>query len=280
MKFDAYAGNVWKGSSEQVAELLSFGMKGRVVQGKPRGRYRAVYELQGMPLDGSVWVADDAQLETVYFEIKGAVTPSGVSTLRRHFPESHTVARMDSAEDYEAPDAYSQVVETVDSVCDPRVKSHTWQPRGADAATEGATTYWGSPQSRVMVRCYEAGKMKDRLHYGKPDWVRAEAQVRPGKAREKVLAASCTALDAWGFARWSRDAAERLAQVEVQRFAPDTTAPTYEKTELYLARAYRRFFETSLADVGDWTSVGRNIEQIWKLDDEARALSTRRGLGR
>lgn len=271
MRLDAYAGNVSGGvSPEQVAELISFGVKGRVSRGKPRGRYADVFEVGKLPADGSAWVGRDRHLDTAYFEVKGATTPPAVETIRRHFSGSHTVSRLDSCEDYTAPGAYAQLVRAVDSACDPRVKSHAWQPRGEGSETEGATTYWGSSQSRVMVRVYEAGKMRDRLHLGKPDWARAEAQVRPGKAAEKALAASVSALDAWGFARWSQRAAETLAQVEVQRFAPLSDAPTYDGTTLYLARAFRRHLHEMLADFGAWDCIGREFESVWAADDKCK----------
>jgi hypothetical protein len=268
VRFDAYAGNVPGVRPDQVAELLSFGVKGRVVRGKPRGRYGDVWEVGNLPADGSVWVGHDRQLEASYFEVKGATTPPAVDLLRRNFPGSHTVSRMDSCEDYNDPAAYSKLVRLVDLACDPRVKSHAWQPRNDEEA--GATTYWGSPQSRVMVRAYEAGKMPDRLHYGKPDWARVEAQIRPGKGREKAHASSVSALDAWGFAAWSKRAAERLAQVEVERFAPQADAPSFDKTTLYVARAFRRHWEEMLADFGDWHCIGKELEEVWRLDDEAK----------
>jgi hypothetical protein len=270
MRFDAYAGNAWKLSPEQLAELLSFGSKGRVQRGKPRGRYADVFEVANLPVAGSIWVGRDRELESAYFEVKGETTPSAVATIRRHCAGQHTVSRLDSCEDYNAEGAYGQLVRVIDGCCDPRVKSHAWQPRGLAAQDDGATTYWGSPQSRVMVRCYEAGKMKERAHFGRPNWARAEAQVRPGKAKEKLQAASASALDAWGFARWSQRAAESLAQVGVQRFAPETGGASFDGTTLYLARAFRRHWAEMLEDLGDWECIGRELEQIWKLDDEAK----------
>jgi hypothetical protein len=118
-----------------------------------------------------------------------------------------------------------------------------------------------------MVRVYEAGKMKERLHYGRPNWVRAEAQVRPGKSLEKQAAAHISPLDAWGFSGWSRRAAERLSECEVQRFAPAADVPVFDKTTLYLARQFRRHFEEMLADLGDWECLGREVQAIWAADD-------------
>lgn len=264
MRFDAYAGNVWGGATaSEVAEMVAFGTGGRTARGRPRGRYTDVFEVK----DGAEsigWTARDEQLETAYFEFKGATTPKSAGAIRKHWTEAHTVSRLDACEDFDEPGAFSRLVAIVDAARDPRVTSHAWQPRGGD---EGATVYWGSKQSRVMVRCYEAGKMKERVHFGRPDWARAEAQIRPGKAAEKKLASSISALDAWGFAEWSRRAAEALSHVEVQRFAPEHVPPQFDTTTLYLARAFRRHFEQMLLDFGDWECLGREVASIWEQDD-------------
>jgi DNA relaxase NicK len=156
------------------------------------------------------------------------------------------------------------------------VKSDEIRPRDGD---RGRTIYWGSTTSRVMVRVYEAGKMRDRLHFGRPDWARAEAQIRPGKAMEKVAAAQVSPLEAWGFAAWSMRAAEALSQFEVPRFAPAVTPATFDRTTVYLARAFRRHWESMLEDFGDWECIGREMAAVWAADDQAEE-ATRAALKR
>ena len=270
MRFDAYAGNVSGSFPEEVATMVAHANAARVERGRPRGRYHDVFEVKdGNELLG--WVAHDAQIDTAYFECKGATTPACAAAIRKHWPSSHTVSRLDSCEDYNEPGCYGRLVGLVDSCRDPRVKSKQIAPRlGQD---DGITTYWGAPTSRVMVRCYEAGKMKERLHLAKPNWVRVEAQVRPGKAIEKTIAATVSPLDAWGWAAWAQRCAEALCQVEVQRYAPPSTPPEFDKTTLYLARAFRRHFEELIAERGDWVCIGREFDAIWAKDDEVKAPS-------
>ena len=112
--------------------------------------------------------------------------------------------------------------------------------------------------------------MKDRLHMGRPDWVRVEAQVRPGKAAEKLVAAQVSPLDAWGWSAWSKRTAEAISQVEVPRFAPPATEQDFGKTTLYLARAYRRHLQEMLQDFGAWECVGREFQAVWDKDDLAQ----------
>ncbi len=265
MKWDAYAGNISGSKPADVAELLAFGVQGGLSRGRPRGRYSDVWDVKDAGTSVG-WVAHDSQLDTAYFEVKGARTPDAVSTIRRHWSESHTVSRCDACEDYSEPGSFDSLVALLDAHKDPRVKSLEIRPREGDL---GRTINFGSPVSRIYVRCYEAGKMRERLHFMKPDWARVEAQVRPGKAIEKAIAARISPLEAWGFGGWTQRAAEALAQVEVQRFAPDTTPPTFERSTLYVARAFRRHWEEMLLDFGSWREVGAEIEAVWKADDEA-----------
>lgn len=267
MKWDAYAGNVTGSKPVQVAEMLAIGVHGRVERGRPRGRYHDVFEVKDAG-ESVGWVAHDQQLDTAYFEVKGARTPEAVTTIRRHWGEAHGVSRMDACEDYAAPGAFDQLVALLDRCKDPRVKSDEIRPRDGD---RGRTIYYGSRTSRVYVRCYEAGKMKERLHFNRPDWARAEAQVRPGKAIEKRIAAKCTPLEAWGFGAWTHRAAEELSQVDVERFVRNDPPPSFDKTTLYVARTFRRHLEEMLSDFGTWRCIGSEFEEIWRLDDEAAA---------
>lgn len=271
MRFDAYAGNVYGGASpEEVATLVAWGAGCRVARGKPRGRYHDVFEvLDGADMAG--WVGRDYGLEAAYFELKGNATPITAAAVRKHWPDSHGVSRVDSAEDYGEKDSYSRLQVTIDKARDPRVTSRHIEPRGSD---DGRTTYWGSPKSRAMVRLYEAGKMRDRLHYGRPDWVRAELQYRPGKAEEKRQAAKMSPVDVWGTAAWSRRAAVLLGAVDVPRFAPPSLPAEFDRTTLYLARAFKRHWAVMLEDFGSWDCIGRELAAVWEADDLAALATT------
>lgn len=267
MRFDAYAGNVYGSASpEQVAEMLAFGLKARVSRGKPRRRYSDVYEVK----DGAVtcgWLGKDDHLDTTYFEFKGVTTPDAVASLRKHWATVHRVSRVDSCEDYDDPTAFERLTAIMDGAKDPRVQSTMIAPRDGD---RGRTFYWGAKSSAAMVRVYEAGKMQERLHHGKPDWVRAELQMRPSKSITKLASAFMTPLEVWGLSSWTTRAAEALSHVEVPRYVCPQEPPQFDRTTLYLARAFRRHFEEMQADFGSWECIGTEIETIWKLDDEAK----------
>jgi hypothetical protein len=238
-----------------------------VERGRPRGRYTDVFDVKdGADMIG--WVGRDAMIDTAYFEFKGSSTPTTAAAIRKHWPSKHTVSRADACEDLEHPDAFDQVMRVFDAAKDPRVHSLLMAPRDGD---RGRTIYWGSGQSRAMSRLYEAGKMKERLHFGRPNWVRAEGQFRPGKAAEKVLAATLTPLEFWGLSAWTKRAAEGLCQVEVPRFAPPSQPVEFDKTTLYLARAFRRHLEQMVEDYGSFECIGIELKAVWAADDAAAA---------
>lgn len=233
------------------------------------GRYHDRFVIADGPTSVG-WLGHDAVLDTAYFEVKGEHTPEAASCIRRHWPMGHTVSRLDACEDYDEAGSFDRLTAIMDEAKDPRVKSKIVAPRDGD---RGRTIYWGSPTSRAMVRVYEAGKMQERLKFGRPNWVRAEAQVRPGKALEKRAAAQITPLEAWGFSAWSKRAAEVLSGCELPRFAPPQDAPTFDRTTLYLARTFRNHWAELLADLGDWECIGREFAAVWQADDEAKAAT-------
>lgn len=272
MKFDAYAGNIWDGRMEQVAELIAHRTKARLERARPRSRYGAVLEV----FDGAApigWVADDPVNHCAYFEFKGCRTPDVASALQADLaPGSFNVSRADVCEDFDEPGAHRRLVALVDATKrDDRVESLAMTPRNGD---RGETIYWGSPKSAMRVRCYEKGKQAENLHLGRPNWARLEAQVRPSKSVQKSLAASLSPLAMWGFASWSKNVAEAITGLELARFAPPQEAPQFDRTTMYLARTFQRHFKEMLEDFGSWECVGREIEAIWAQDAQ-----TKRGLG-
>jgi hypothetical protein len=220
------------------------------------------------------WVGADGYLGKSYFEFKGATTPEAVSCVRRHWPHDHNVSRVDSCEDYDGSSVLGRLVSIIDLHRDPRVKRGLIASRDDDG---GSTYYWGAKTSAAMVRCYEAGKMKERLHFQRPGWVRVELQLRPAKSVSKLAASHASPLDVWGFSGWTSKVAQAFSGVDVPRFVFDYTPPQFDRTTLYLARAFRRHFEEMKADFGDWDCVGREIEAIWSADDQAQEEARKAG---
>lgn len=72
-----------------------------------------------------------------------------------------------------------------------------------------------------------------------------------------------------GLTAWTQRVASVIAGLPVPRFEPDPRQYSFDKTTLYLARTFRRHWQEMLADFGSWECVGRELEAIWKQDDEA-----------
>ena len=268
MRFDAYAGTVWESHGAEVAEMVSWKVKGQVARVNPRARYAEAFEVKVGP-QAIGWTGTDRTLKAAYFEFKGEPTPHVVSALRQHWPEAHGVSRLDACEDYNAPGAFHQLVQLVDThKADSRVTSDEIRPRDGD---RGATVYWGSRTSRALVRAYEKGKQKENLALGKPHWARIEMQLRPGKAVEKQICSKLDSVQAWGLTRWTQRVAQALTTVDVERFAAPQQRPTFDRTTAYIARTFRRHLEEMLADVGDWECVGREFGAVWRADDDDAA---------
>ncbi len=271
MRFDGYAGTVRGFEFSYVAEALATSLNGIVARGRPRRRYGQVLDVD---VDGrqAAWVGWDEGNGTVYFEGKGETSPSLVKGVRVHFRDAHTVARADVCEDYDAPGAFEQLQALIRSQKGERV--HGGYVALPDDPEQGRTWCAGVRGGVSMVRVYEAGKMRDRLHYGRPGWVRCELEARPHYARDKAAAAHMEPLHFWGIAAWSHRVGQALAQVEIPRFEPEQRTYSTDKTGLYIARTFRRWFETQLADGID---VMRQFQEVWEQDDaQAEASENRR----
>lgn len=265
MKFDAYAGSVPGTVSRDVAALLAADLSARAEPGKQRGRYTDVFDLA----DGHepvAWVGIDRASEAVYFEGKGVRTPDLVQAVRERWGTRHRVTRADACEDFEAPAAFGDLLGLLDAHRHRRVRSHLIQPRDRDT---GSSVTFGTRGGRSFVRLYEAGKMADRVHFGRPDWVRLELEYRPHRPAEKEGAARITPLEVWGVTEWTRTVAEKLADQAVPRIDFDVKPPSFDTTTLYLARTFRRHWHELLTDLGSFTCIGKEFEEIWRLDDEA-----------
>lgn len=269
MRFDGLAGTIradreW-GAWERVAQVLAHDLGGVITRGKAMRRYGQVLRVEHGG-HCAVWVGHDPGNDTIYFEGKGESSPDLVASVRKRFP-GHTVARADVCEDYDAEDAFERLQHLVRAQKGPRVKGA--YVHLSDDTEDGRTWAAGARGGVSYVRLYEAGKMKERLHVGRPHWVRLELEARPHYAADKAAAAGMSPLELWGLSGWTQRVAEAFTQVEVPRYEADRAAPTHHRTKLYLARAFRRFWEECHADGQDWTCIGREFEEIWKADDDA-----------
>ena len=113
-----------------------------------------------------------------------------------------------------------------------------------------------------MLRLYEKGKQPEYLHLARPDWVRAEIQVRPAKEAKQEFS-SLSALEVWGASTWTRELA---SEILLQHVDPHAAGTTYRKTSLeqrlgWLARQYGPTLMELYSEVGSWECVGLTVSE-------------------
>lgn len=275
MRFDAYAGTI-KGDRpfHEVAQVLAYDLDGVVVRGKPVKRFGEVLRVERAG-HCAVWVGKDHGNGTVYFEGKGDSSSDLVSAVRSRF--DHGVSRADICDDYDDPIAFERIQAIVRKYKGPRVVGA--YEKLPDDPTMGRTWVAGVRGNPAYVRVYEAGKMKEREHFNRPHWVRAELECRPHYAADKLAAASMSPIQFWGMSPWTQRVAEVLHEVDVPRYEVEYRPPTHDKTRVYLATTFRRFWESCLEDGQDGNCILADFKEIWRENDEREGL-IKRGLGR
>lgn len=163
-----------------------------------------------------------------HVETTGGDAERLVPLIRRHWPD-HRVTRVDSAMDWDDRQGFDRL-----SKCGLSVKrAFGLKSRLAGDwidGVDGRTLYLGGKAAAVEVRSYEKGKQIPEA--GRPDWCRAECQVRPPKLAGKLALASVDAAGVWGAARWSRGLFEALqglpvARVDMRGWVPPDDARAY-----------------------------------------------------
>ena len=270
-RFDAYAPTLRGVSFDQVVHTLSRETGGGLREGSTRRRYGVVADVMlGNKL--AAWVGDDRGNGCVYVEAKGDTTPELVDIIRGYWPQ-HSVARADACADFDGEGVFDYLQELAREVKGDKVKAgYVALP---DDPEEGRTWAIGRRGGVAYARLYEAGKQPDKAHWCRPHAVRFEVEARPHYAKDKAAAASMLPVEIFGIAPWCARVSSLLLGAEVPRFTPEVKASTHSKTTLYLARAFRRHWAEALADLGDWECIGRELEAIWREDDELTARMQR-----
>jgi hypothetical protein len=78
-------------------------------------------------------------------------------------------------------------------------------------------------------------------------------------------------LQFFGLGGWTHRVGEALSQVDIPRYLSHHDAATHDKTKVYLAINYRRFWDACLADGQDMECLGREFKEIQAKHDAAMA---------
>ena len=262
VRFDAYTGTTTAANPYQLLDLFGDGLKQSEGRGFHQfGRRVGLRDDSGVEVGSVQW--GGAHAERSMIEVKGERSPEVVERLRSAFP--HRCTRLDSCADFDAPGSFESLLGS----CMLVKRRHRlrgkrdgdWQ----DFPELGRTQYLGTPKSVSMLRLYEKGKQPEYLHLSRPDWVRAEIQVRPAKDAKDEFS-TLSALGAWGASRWTRELAAEILQEHVD---PHAAGTTYRKTSLehklgWLCIQYGPTLLELFAELGSWECVGLTLAEKLK----------------
>jgi hypothetical protein len=272
VRFDAYTATTLAANYNQLADLFGSGLEAKHCPGYLQFDHQIKFKDDtGQSVGSVLW--GGRQGERAMIEVKGERSPEVVERLRSAYP--HRCTRMDSAADFDGPGAFQSLLDTVMVI---KVKHRLVGERRGDwqhFPERGRTQYIGSTQSVTRLRLYEKGRQEEYAHLDKPDWTRAEVQVRPGKeARDEFSQVS--AVDAWGASGWSRELAGLILADHVD---PHPAGTVWRKSErdsalLWACRQYGAHFVSLKNDLGSWEAVGLTINE-YILEGQRQAARSR-----
>jgi hypothetical protein len=143
-----------------------------------------------------------------------------------------------------------------------------------DTGNGGRTYYLGSCKSAVQVRIYEKGKKEG----GNQDWVRYEAQVRPPKSNDKVLAGLWRPVDFWNSKPWLMKLSaeiffnQSLPKVESFKSVWGVSGDL-ERTTRALCRQYGNTLGSLYEQFGNWELVGDYLGKYLSVLKENKGQS-------
>ena len=262
VRFDAYTGTTTAANPYQLLDLFGDGLKQHQGKGFHQFGHRvSMQDETGCEVGSVQWGGVHGERSMI--EVKGERSPEVVERLRSSFP--HRCTRLDSCADFDAPGAFESLLGS----CMLVKRRHRlrgkrdgdWQ----DFPELGRTQYLGTPKSVSMLRLYEKGKQPEYLHLARPEWVRAEVQVRPAKEAKQEFS-TLSALEVWGASTWTRELA---AEILLQHVDPHAAGTTYRKSSLdhklgWMCRQYGPALLELLAECGSWPCVGLTLAEHMK----------------
>jgi hypothetical protein len=264
VRFDGYSATTPHANWQDLASLFGPGLEATQGRGFHQFGHRlALKDDTGSEVGSVQWGGKHGTRAMI--EVKGERSPVVVEALRARY--EHRCTRMDSCADFDAPGAFQGLLRACMRVKRKhRLKGERhgdWQ----DFPELGRTQYLGATTSTTRLRLYEKGKQPEYRHLQRPDWVRAEVQVRPAcSAKERFSQVS--AVDAWGASAWSRELAGEILAEHVD---PHPAGTVWRKSERdkaleWMCRQYGAHLLSLKDDLGDWQAVGLTLGEMLSRD--------------
>lgn len=264
VRFDAYTATTTEAGHDQLAALFPPGLTVKQGRGFHQfGERLAFKDDTGSEVGSVQWGGAHSKGEVCrsMIEVKGERTPEVVERLRSLC--DHRVTRVDSCADFDAPGTFKRLL----GACMRVKRAHRLKGRREgdwqDFPELGRTQYLGATSSSTQLRLYEKGRQPEYRHLERPDWVRAEVQVRPlmhAKREYSTLAP----LDAWGASRWSQELARDILTEHVDPHRVGTTwrVSEPEKAIAWMCKQYGAHMLTMVEDLGSWECLGLTLRDL------------------
>lgn len=213
-----------------------------------------VFRQEGQDLARVLWGGNPG----THVRIGGATTDEVVPVLREAFPV-HRVTRADVSADFEAPQFFQDVTQ---SLIEFAVREGlSLDHRGDWERGQGRTLYLGSINSPVRLVVYEKGYEQGQGD-SRPNWVRIEARIKPqgGPARHKL--ATLSPKECMGSA-WLPRALEALEWLHVEAVAigKGYRVPDGERARSYLCMQYGKVLTAWADELGSWEVLGQELHK-------------------
>lgn len=276
MRFDWYQATIPENPIVLVETLkAALAADGDVVEGRGRHNYHQSFRVRDARGERVAEVLAGGSNGHPNVTASGIVTPGFVKVVRETWP-AHRVTRFDAAEDLAQEGAF----EGLEAVCRAVAKEMGVRGRAIvpDDPTEGRTYYLGAPSSDNRVRLYDKtaetrAKLPEERHGEIPEhWARLEVQVRPRK-EWKVFAAQATPEQAWGFAGWTHELANRALSLQIERITMQAGRETDdERAFRFMTIQYGPLLKRMLSDLGSWECVGLTIGEAIREREAAKRM--------
>lgn len=264
MRFDAYSATIQSDGATVVATLAERLGATALGTGKGLHGYTDCVELRtDLGVAARVLVGGSNSWPHAF--VQGEATSDFVTAVRGAYPDRHWVTRADSAEDFDAGDAWDLLLAQCLAMAEERGLRIDQQ---GDWINEqyGRTLYVGSRKSPVFTRLYEKGKQQRSQAPNpsaaaaiSPDWVRLEMQVRPEKAA-RYRAATASPEDLWGYSPWGQALAERCFGLSVPRVQMHAWREGDDRRAIeWMVRQYGPHLERLQERLGSWEDLGRYL---------------------
>lgn len=264
VRFDGYTATTTEANHYQLADLFGPGLQTKEGHGFHQFGHRLSFRDDCGEVGSVQWGGGQGARSMI--EVKGERSPEVVERLRSRF--GHRCTRMDSCADWDAPGSFERLLGACMRVKRAhRIKGER-QGDWEDFPEQGRTQYLGARSSVTRLRLYEKGKQPEYLHLERPEWVRAEIQVRPAKDAKSTYAA-LSALDAWGSSTWSRELAGEILSDHVD---PHPAGHTWRLTErdralAWMVKQYGAHLVSLKDDCGSWETLGLTLGEMLKNEN-------------